>query len=113
MVQAAKQVRIAECSSITIAIPVGTVNLPNGRFLSYLTDPKAYALQPDHTYLLVVTYKPSGQFFVLNKSWDVTTGVVRPNSSHEATRYAQGRSHLVGLPIDVAVSEIKKRLATK
>jgi hypothetical protein len=93
---------------ITVLHPGGTVLLPEGRVLSYLTDRESFSLQPNHTYLLVVSRKPDGHFYVVDKAWDVSTGVVRPNDLYESIRSRKGESQLAGLPLDAAVSLLKK-----
>ena len=81
--------------------------MDDGRTISYLTDDRNYSIQPNHTYLLFLDEEHLGDFFVIRKSWDVTDGIVRPNSAFEVERAGKGQSRLAGLPVAAAISEIK------
>lgn len=80
----------------TVIVPGGTVDL-NGRALSYLTTDKEYFIQPAQKYLLVLSYHPQGDFYIIAKTWIIANGVLRPNSNLERIRAAQGKSVLTGL----------------
>ncbi|MDQ2711113.1 MAG: hypothetical protein M3Y24_02570 [Acidobacteriota bacterium] len=99
---------ISSRTDLVIAIPGGTVQLSDGRIISYLTDDRQYSIQPDHTYFLLLGHQNLGDFYVLEKSWDVTGGVGKPNTPFEVERANKGQSRLTGLSVDAAVSELKK-----
>ena len=84
-------------STITLALPGGSVETTDGEIICYLVDPEEYFIQPNRTYLFVLSYNPSGDFYSLAKDWDLTTGVVKPNSRGEQVRADRGQSSLVGL----------------
>jgi hypothetical protein len=94
--------------SITVLRGGGTVVYADGRVLSYLADPASFSIQPNHTYLLIVSRKSDGQFYLVDKGWDVSTGIVTPNDLYETIRTQRGEAQLAGLPLDTAVSILTK-----
>lgn len=104
------EIHVTPGADITIDVGGGTVDLGDGRVLSYLTDPREYALQPSRDYLLVLTHVPSGDFFTVDRNWDITDAIVKPNTWHEAILAKKGRSRLSGLSVEAAISEVKKQL---
>jgi hypothetical protein len=83
-------------SQITILFLGGTVKDANGDVLSFLTQPKSYFIEPGKTYLLVLRYRPGGDFYDSGKSWDLSDGIVRANNAVENARAKAGGSTLVG-----------------
>ena len=65
--------------------------------LSYLLDPQDFFIQPGKRYLLVLSYHADGDFYTLAKNWELSGGVVKPNSKLEQTPAAQGKASLAGL----------------
>lgn len=109
VVKQGTDVHVSSATAVTVAIPGGSVSLAeNGQVISYLTDDRQFGIEPNRTYLLVLSYESLGDFFTLKKNWDVTDGVVKPNSVLEIERATKGQSRLVGLPLAAAVSELKK-----
>ena len=84
---------------ITVTVYGGTVLLPSGKPLSINTQPRKLFLQPDHKYLLVLSYHNEGDFYSHLDNWDISDGTVQPNSLR--TRYVarSGRSALAGIPV--------------
>lgn len=103
--------RLAEGSTITLALPGGTVGTTNGT-ISYLTDPKAYSIEPNKRYLFVLSYHPKGDFYSLIATWNLSTGVVKPNSGAEQARAEAGESLLVGLTEDQLIPALNSLLSS-
>lgn len=97
---------------VTILIAGGTVRLASGKTLTYDTDPIPFSLQPDHTYLLVLTYEHTGDFYVVMEDWDISDGTVRPNTSSGVYRAKHGMSALSGLPVEKLDSVLGELLYT-
>jgi hypothetical protein len=70
--------------SLVLILPGGTVKTPAGDILSFLTQPRKYFVSTGRTYLLAVSFHPTGEFFMLGKGWDLSDGVVKPNFSRSA-----------------------------
>ena len=87
-------------TTVTVALAGGTVRKSDGQIISFLTQPRAYSIQPNGTYLAILNYKNNGQFYTLDKTWDLSDGITRPNSSLEKDRADRGQSTLVGLSKD-------------
>lgn len=85
---------------IDVSLFGGTVITPAGQVLSYLVQPRQFFLQPGKRYLLVLTYHDLGDFYQAADDWDISDGVVRPNSSASLRRTREGRSSLSGLATD-------------
>jgi len=85
---------------VTIVISGGTVTLASGRTLTYGTEPVQFSLQPDHKYLLVLSYCREGNYFVVMDDWDISGGTVRPNTAPGEYRAKHGLSSLSGLTLE-------------
>lgn len=85
--------------NVTVAIAGGTVLTPSGQTLHYLTQPRELFLQPGRKYLLVLSYKQSGQFLTLADQWDISDGTLRVSSMRNRTRVQRGRSSLNGIEV--------------
>lgn len=66
--------------------------------ISYLIDPEQFFIQPQKRYLLVLSYHQDGDFYTLAQSWELSNGVVKPNSKLEQNRAAKGKASLAGVP---------------
>ncbi len=84
---------------ITILVGGGTVTLASGRVLSHNTEPVRFSLQPDHKYLLVLSYYEKGDFYLVQNDWDISDGTVRPNTVPGEYRASHGLSSLSGLTV--------------
>ncbi len=89
-------ISLALGSSITTAVPGGTIRLPSGEKMSLLTDPKAFFLQPGKEYLLVLQYDAPTQLFTIINDWVISHGAVQANSSIEKRRASLGLSTVIG-----------------
>lgn len=87
-------------ADITIMLSGGTVVLATGRVLTYNTQPIEFCLQPDHRYLLVLSYHREGDFFIVRDDWDISDGTVRPNTQPGEYRAKHGLSSLNGLTVE-------------
>lgn len=88
---------VAEGSTITIEVPGGSVSISDGKTLSYLTDPKEYFIEPPKKYLFVLSYNETGAFYTIAKTWDLSSGVVKPNSRADQVSAQRGQSSIIGL----------------
>lgn len=90
----------------------GTILAPWGRVISYLVDePRSYDAQPGHTYLLLLQHHAAGNFYTDVRRWDLTDGVVRPDSDLERYRAEHGKSEIEGLKVTDLIAYLDKRLA--
>ena len=94
---------------LTLALSGGTVRTKDGAVISYLTQPRRYSVRPGRTYLFVLQYKSEGDFYTHVSDWDLTDGVVRPNSESDKVRASEGRSALVGLTEAQLLADLAKR----
>lgn len=101
--------RVQEGSRITVINVGGTVQLPDGRTMSYLTHPKSFFVRPGRTYLLALEYRAAGDFYFIYKTWDLSDGRVRPNSLPEVSRARRGEARLAGLTTAQLEEYLKKR----
>jgi len=105
--------RAVRDSDITVALRGGTVKTADGKVISYLTDPRQYFIQPQRTYLLVLSHHADGDFYSLAGDWDISDGVVRVNSKVGQQRSKEGKSTLVGLTTEQLIHALEERLAAK
>jgi hypothetical protein len=89
-------------SSIVVILRGGTVQTDAGVVLSYLTQRLSYCVGPGNTYLLAFSFQPNGNFYVIGKDWDLTTGTAKLNSFNGAGV----PSTLVGLSIPQLISTL-------
>jgi hypothetical protein len=71
--------QLATGSRMTVIVPGGTVRDASGRTMSFLTHPRQYFVAPGKSYLLAVSFRTAGEFFILGKNWEIAGGVVKPN----------------------------------
>jgi hypothetical protein len=99
---------------ITLTFPGGTVRKPDGTVISHLTQPRTYFIQPGRTYLLAIGYRVDGDFYNPGESWDLTDGVVRPNTAAAVDKARRGKSTIAGLSVEeVMVVLARKFLAPR
>jgi len=70
----------ASGGELTVILAGGSVSLPDGQVISFLTQPRHFSLQREHEYLLALAYQRDGNFYSVAESWDVSDGTVRVNS---------------------------------
>jgi hypothetical protein len=88
----------------------GSVILPSGRTLHYLTQPQEVFLRPGMRYLLVLSYHSVGDFYTLGDDWDLSGGIVRPNTIRGQLVAREGRSSLSGLTVQQLGPALAKEL---
>jgi hypothetical protein len=96
-------------ANITLAVLGGSVT-SDGKVISFLTNSREYFLQPRRTYLLVLTYQPDQELFVVSGNWDITSGVVSANSSADRALELRSGSKIIGLTNDQLHSYLSKYL---
>ena len=95
---------------VTIVIFGGTITLASGQTVTYDTWPAQFSLQPDHKYLLVLSYYREGNYFGVMDDWDISDGTVRPNTAPGEYRAKHGLSSLSGLPVQQLHTALPKLL---
>jgi hypothetical protein len=95
-------------SSITVSIAGGTVKASGVKVISYLTQPRDMFLQPGRTYLLVLSYKSSGDFYTLGEDWDISDGIARPNTHFTQWMFEHGKSSIGGRTKDEAIRALRQ-----
>ena len=98
-------------SFITVTVPGGAVRMPDGKIISYLTQPRDMFLQPGRTYILVLSYRPSGDFYLMGEDWDIFDGIAKPNSDIGKWTLEHGNSLFGGKATDEALRDLRKYLA--
>ncbi len=88
---------VSEKPVITVPIAGGTVRLPDGRAMSFLTDPREFSLKVGNTYFLALQYEKALDCYALRGDWDLSNGVVVANTYLDTLRAKRGLSALVGL----------------
>ena len=95
---------------ITISVEGGTITTNSGQEISYVTNPSYDSLQPGHTYLVVLIYHADGDFYYDQQSWDISDGIVRPNSIRSQYFASHGLSTISGLTTAEMLRTVKKQL---
>jgi hypothetical protein len=85
---------------IDCAVSGGRVKLPNGIINSLQLSPNKHFPQPGHKYLFLLRHIDQGNFFIINKSWDISSGIVRPEDPREEDRAARGASTINGMSVN-------------
>lgn len=94
--------------TITLALPGGAVITDSGEILSFLTQPKPRYISPEKIYLMVLSYRPAGDFYLLGKAWDVSSGFVKTSfGPHQPTE------SLLGLTVEQVTALLKQRFGGK
>lgn len=92
----------------------GTILAPWGSIISYYVQPEEYDFQPNHRYLIVLHYRPEGNFLIASlftsaKSWDLTDGTVKPGNDLEARRARRGESEINGMKVSDLIHLLDKK----
>lgn len=103
---------LAEGGVIDVARPGGTILAPWGKVLSYLVgNPLPYDTQPGHTYLFLLQYHSEGNFYTEGKRWELSDGVVKPDSDLEQYRAEHGKSEINGLKLPDLINYLNRKFA--
>ena len=84
---------------ITLLLPGGTVALRSGEILSDDIVASDMFFEPEHKYLLVMSYHQEGDFYTFADDWDISDGTVRPNTERAPYLATSGRSSLSGITV--------------
>jgi hypothetical protein len=98
-------------SDITVLVPGGSVKTASGQVISFRTQARPYFVEPGKTYLLVMQYRPEGDYYVEATTWDLSDGVVRANEAIEVRRQQKGGATLIGLTRDQLTRLLRARFA--
>jgi hypothetical protein len=96
-------------SSIVVILRGGTIQTEVGVVLSYLTQRLSYCVKPGDTYLLVLSFQRDGNFYVIGKDWDLTSGTAELNSF----KGAGVPSMLVGLSVPQLISTLNAQFGVQ
>ncbi|NNN22390.1 MAG: hypothetical protein HKL80_10375 [Acidimicrobiales bacterium] len=77
----------------------GSAKTLQGEVLLQRIGSEKYFVQPEHSYLLQIVPSPVGNFYYINKQWDITSGKAVPDCLGEVMRASHGRSKLNEMPI--------------
>jgi hypothetical protein len=94
---------------ITVSVPGGTVKTLGGQVISYLTQPRDLFLEPGKVYLLILSYKSQGDFYMAAEDWDLTGGTAKPNTHLNKLLAEQGRSKIAGLSKQELTNKLKPK----
>jgi len=86
-------------NDIALLLSGGTVKLRSGVTLTHNTPPRDLFLQPDHKYLLVLSYQTNGDFYLVYDNWDISSGTARANTYRTRYYASAGRSSLEGASV--------------
>lgn len=100
--------RAAPGTSFVLVIPGGTVSA-DGLVLPFLVQPRQYSVAVGGKYLVVMSYHANGDFFILGRDWDVTSGVVKANFSSRPG----SPSSLIGLSVSQLVTALNAQFGNK
>lgn len=100
-------------SNIALSIAGGTVKTPDGRVISYLTQPRDFFIQPFHQYLVDLSYHAAGDFFTKGPDWEVIDNVLHANDPYYIRLAKDGKSWIDGLTVDQFSRELPSTLARK
>jgi hypothetical protein len=107
LVQKPKSGTLVDGGSFDVDLVGGRIKASDGSIHSLGVSPQQYFVQPGHTYLLQLTPAPSGNFYFINKQWDVSSGKVVPDRSDEVRRASKGLSKLDGMPLSKVSTYIR------
>ena len=83
--------------TLTLIYPGGTIKAPSGT-VSYGNNlDRPHDLQPYHRYVVFLRHVVAGDFYWLDKSWELRHGVVYPNSPSNVERAKAGTSLYSGM----------------
>ena len=92
---------------IDVGEPGGSLRMPDGTTKTYNLRFVPYPPQPEHSYLLELNYNKSGDFFLINKMWDISSGYALPAGVIEAGHYIDGDAVVGGLSSAEAVAKVR------
>jgi len=106
-------VRLRNAEILDVGHLGGAVRDRSGKVLTFALEPSPLDFQVGHSYLVLLSYQPSGEFYLPVKRWDVTSGVVKPDEASEFKRARQGNSAIANRPLADAVRAVESELAAQ
>jgi len=97
---------------ITVSLEGGTVKTLAG-VITFETDPREYFMQPGKTYLLSLHYMADGDFYVGTAAYEISEGVVKPNSYMARAMAKRGLPTIVGLSHDDLIRALDAQATKK
>jgi hypothetical protein len=96
--------------NIDLLLYGGTVILRSGQAFSLHTEPCDYSMEPEHKYLLVLSYEPVGDFYHPYDIWDISNGTVQALDQRNQYLAHEGKSALNGLRVEQLDAVLHKLL---
>jgi len=90
-------------------MPGGALREASGSVFDYPAERKAFSLQPDHTYLLLVVFDPNLNLYSIRRQWDATFGRLIPEGKDEAYHARYCSPVIAGKELADAVAAIRNR----
>jgi len=90
---------------VTFTIDGGSLRLPSGKILRMYPEQET-GLQPGHRFLAFLWYARDGDYFICEKTWDLTTGVAVPTYPLDVEKARNGTSRFAGMPEDQFVAAV-------
>jgi hypothetical protein len=101
-------------SEITVGFGGGSVRTASGGVISLMTEPRKYFMQPGRTYLLFLTYKAYGDFYVGGiPTWDLSDGTVTANFDEVKAKEHGTKMTLIGLTKEELIRLLDERFAAR
>ena len=72
----------------------------------YSINLNTFPFQPQHSYIISLSYQEKGRFFIEEDKWDITSGIAMPDSGRTADVFVAGRAEIGGHPAKDALSEL-------
>ncbi len=105
--------RLSVGESLPVLLLGGSAVLPSGSAVSYGIPQIGDSIVPGHRYLAFLHFNQRGEFFEIEKTWDVSTGKAIPNSAEDKERARSGHSFVMGSEAQVLIENLKSELATR
>ncbi len=104
-----KMERIHVGERLPILLLGGSAILPSGTAISYGIPQPDISIIPGHRYLSFLHYKDEGQYFELEKTWDLTSGRAIPNSAEDRVRVQERKSTVAGSTEQSLITSIQSK----
>ncbi len=99
--------------SVTVIVKGGTVKLPSGRVLRFMTRPCRFMPVPGHRYILFLQYVADGDFYLLQKSIELSGNKALPNSEDDVSRAGHGTWPFLDQDEEAVVQNLDQLLRTR
>ena len=94
------------------------VDEPGGTYISdgvthrYGLEARPYPCEPGHRYILLLVYIPRGEFFEIQRKWDITSGIAVPGDATSIARYRSGDARVSGLSAAEAIRSVRSSMSS-